>query len=334
MEGTENAEAPMSFFDLAGQNILSPMVLFFVLGAALSLARSDLSIPGSVAKLLSLYLMMSIGFRGGVEVAHHGLSAALAAALAAGVMLSFAIPFVAFVLLRIATGLSVPDAASVAAHYGSISAVTLVAVTSALGQLGIPFEGYMIAVAAAMETPAILSALFLARGGQAQAQGRGSELVREILLNGAVVMLLGSFLIGIVTGDRGQVLLKPFLVDAFPGFLCLFLLDMGLVAGRGLRDERRSLSFRLAVFAVVMPLIGGACAALLAPWIGLSTGGIAVFITLAASASYIAVPAAMRLALPQARAAIPLALSLGVTFPFNLLLGIPLYISLARAIGG
>ena len=322
----------MSFFDLAGQNILSPMVLFFVLGAALSLARSDLSIPGSVAKLLSLYLIMSIGFRGGVEVAHHGLSATLAAALAAGVMLSFAIPFVAFVLLRVATGLSVPDAASVAAHYGSISAVTLVAVTSALGELGIPFEGYMIAVAAAMETPAILSALFLARGGQAQ--GRGSELVREILLNGAVVMLLGSFLIGIVTGDRGQVLLKPFLVDAFPGFLCLFLLDMGLVAGRGLRDERRLLSFRLAVFAVVMPLIGGACAALLAPSIGLSTGGIAVFITLAASASYIAVPAAMRLALPQARAAIPLALSLGVTFPFNLLLGIPLYISLARAIGG
>ena len=322
----------MSFFDLAGQNILSPMVLFFVLGAALSLARSDLSIPGAVAKLLSLYLMMSIGFRGGVEVAHHGLSATLAAALAAGVMLSFAIPFVAFALLRAATRLSVPDAASVAAHYGSISAVTLVAVTSALGQLGIPFEGYMIAVAAAMETPAILSALFLARGGQAQ--GRGSELVREILLNGAVVMLLGSFLIGILTGDRGQVLLKPFLVDAFPGFLCLFLLDMGLVAGRGLRDERRLLSFRLAVFAVVMPLIGGACAALLAPWIGLSTGGIAVFITLAASASYIAVPAAMRLALPQANAAIPLTLSLGVTFPFNLLLGIPLYISAARAIGG
>ncbi|KAF0105624.1 MAG: hypothetical protein FD144_262 [Rhodospirillaceae bacterium] len=322
----------MSFFDLAGQNILSPMVLFFVLGAALSLARSDLSIPGSVAKLLSLYLMMSIGFRGGVEVAHHGFSATLVAALTAGVMLSFVIPFVAFVLLRAATRLSVPDAASVAAHYGSISAVTLVAVTSALGQLGIPFEGYMIAVAAAMETPAILSALFLARGGQGQ--GRGSELVREILLNGAVVMLLGSFLIGVVTGDRGQVLLKPFLVDAFPGFLCLFLLDMGLVAGRGLRDERRLLSFRLGVFAMVMPLIGGAFAALLAPRIGLSTGGIAVFITLAASASYIAVPAAMRLALPQAQAAIPLTLSLGVTFPFNLLLGIPLYIAVARWVGG
>lgn len=322
----------MSFFDLASQNILSPMVLFFVLGTALSLARSDLSIPGSVAKLLSLYLMMSIGFRGGVEVAHHGLSATLAASLAAGVMLSFAIPFLAYGLLRLATPLSVPDAASVAAHYGSISAVTLVAVTTALGQLRIPFEGYMIAVAAAMETPAILSALFLARG--AQARERRGELAREILLNGAVVMLLGSFLIGILTGDRGQALLKPFLVDAFPGFLCLFLLDMGLVAGRGLRDERRLLSLRLVVFAVVMPLIGGTGAALLAPWLGLSAGGIAVFITLAASASYIAVPAAMRLALPQANAAIPLTLSLGVTFPFNLLLGIPLYIATARAIGG
>ncbi len=322
----------MSFFDLASQNILSPMVLFFVLGTALSLARSDLSIPGSVAKLLSLYLMMSIGFRGGVEVAHHGLSVTLAASLAAGVLLSFAIPFLAYGLLRLATPLSVPDAASVAAHYGSISAVTLVAVTSALGQLRIPFEGYMIAVAAAMETPAILSALFLARGSQARE--RGGELAREILLNGAVVMLLGSFLIGILTGDRGQALLKPFLVDAFPGFLCLFLLDMGLVAGRGLRDERRLLSLRLAAFAVVMPLIGGTCAALLAPWLGLSAGGIAVFMTLAASASYIAVPAAMRLALPQANAAIPLTLSLGVTFPFNLLLGIPLYIATARAIGG
>lgn len=327
----------MSFLDLASQNLLSPMVLFFMLGAALSLARSDLSIPGSIAKLLSLYLMMSIGFRGGVEVAHHGLSSTLAAALAAGVGLSFAIPFIAFVILRALTRLSTVDAASVAAHYGSISAVTLVAVTSALGQLGIAFEGYMIAVAAAMETPAILSALLLARRDRPQAgsiSGQGPDLVREILLNGAVVMLLGSFVIGIITGDRGQVLLKPFLVDAFPGFLCLFLLDMGLVAGRGLRDERSALSLRLVGFALVMPLIGGACAAALSPVIGLSTGGTAVLITLAASASYIAVPAAMRMALPQANAAIPLTLSLGITFPFNLMFGIPIYLAAAQYLRG
>jgi uncharacterized protein len=145
-------------------------------------------------------------------------------------------------------------------------------------------------------------------------------------------MLLGSFAIGIVTGDRGMALLKPFLVDSFAGFLCLFLLDMGLVAGRGLRDGGRALSPGAVGFAVVMPLAGGACAAALSPLVGLSPGGTAILITLAASASYIAVPAAMRLALPQANAAIPLTLSLGVTFPFNLLFGIPLYIAVAQTI--
>lgn len=321
----------MTFFSLAGQNLLSPMVLFFLLGAGLSLARSDLSIPGAVAKLLSLYLMMSIGFRGGVEVAHHGPSITLAAALAAGVALSFGIPFLAYAILRVVSRLSPVDAASVSAHYGSISAVTLVAVMSVLNQMAVPFEGYMIAVAAAMETPAILSALLLAKKGDMGT--RRGELLREILLNGAVVMLLGSFAIGIVTGDRGLALLKPFLVDSFPGFLCLFLLDMGLVAGRGLRDDRRALSASVVVFAVAMPLIGGACAASLSPLVGLSAGGTAVLITLAASASYIAVPAAIRLALPEANPAIPLTLSLGVTFPFNLLFGIPLYIAVAQRLG-
>lgn len=318
----------MTYFSLAGQNLLSPMVLFFLLGAGLSLARSDLSIPGAVAKLLSLYLMMSIGFRGGVEVAHHGLSPTLAAALMSGIALSFGIPFLAYAILRVVSRMSPVDAASVSAHYGSISAVTLVAVMSVLNQMGMPFEGYMIAVAAAMETPAILSALLLAKKGNMETP-RG-ELLREILLNGAVVMLLGSFAIGIITGDRGLALLKPFLVDSFPGFLCLFLLDMGLVAGRGLRDDRRALSASVVIFAVAMPLIGGACAALLSPLVGLSAGGTAVLITLAASASYIAVPAAIRLALPDANPAIPLTLSLGVTFPFNLLFGIPLYIAVAQ----
>jgi hypothetical protein len=322
----------MSLESLALQNLLSPMVLFFVLGAALSLARSDLSIPGSIAKLLSLYLMMSIGFRGGVEVAHHGLSPTLGAAMAAGLALSFGIPFVAYGLLRTATRLPAVDAASVAAHYGSISAVTLVAVTGVLHQLGIAFEGYMIAVAAAMETPAILSALLLARRGAAGGGGPGvrAELAREILLNGAVVMLLGSFAIGALTGERGQALLKPFLVEQFPGFLCLFLLDMGLVAGRGLRDGGRSLSLPVVGFAVLMPLISATLAAALSPLVGLSAGGTAVLITLAASASYIAVPAAMRLALPEANPAIALTLSLGITFPFNLLLGIPLYVAAAQ----
>ncbi|MBL6617425.1 MAG: sodium-dependent bicarbonate transport family permease [Reyranella sp.] len=318
----------MTFLSLAHQNLLSPMVLFFALGVALAFARSDLSIPGAVAKLLSLYLMMSIGFRGGSELAHHGLSATLAAALAAGLALSFLTPFVAYLLLRLTTGLSIVDAAAVSAHYGSISAVTLVAVMGVLREMGLPFEGFMIAVAAVMETPAILSALLLAR--RQRETGHGTELAREILLNGAVVMLLGSFAIGAVTGERGSVILKPFLVDQFAGFLCLFLLDMGLVSGRGLRDGARVLSARTIAFALLMPLAGAAFASALAPFVGLSTGGTAILITLAASASYIAVPAAMRLALPAASPGLALALSLGVTFPFNLTLGIPLYVGLAQ----
>jgi len=325
----------VSLFDLASQNLLSPMVLFFVLGLLAALARSDLSVPEAVAKLLALYLLMSIGFRGGTEVSHHGLTATLGASIAAGVALSFLTPVAAFGVLRLVSRLGTVDAAAVAAHYGSISAVTLVAVTGVLTQMGVPFEGYLVAVAAAMETPAILSALLLARRGNGGAAGaRTSDLVREIGLNGSVVMLLGAFVIGAITGTRGMTMLKPFLVDPFAGFLCLFLLDMGLVAGRGLKPGLKHLSPALAGFAVVMPLIGASVAALLAMAIGLSPGGTAVFMTLAASASYIAVPAALRLALPEANPAISLTLSLGVTFPFNLVLGIPIYIATATWLTG
>ncbi len=325
----------VSLFDLASQNLLSPMVLFFVLGLLAALARSDLSIPEAVAKLLALYLMMSIGFRGGAEVGHYGLSATLGATIAAGIGLSFATPVLAFWLLRLVSRLGTVDAAAVAAHYGSISAVTLVAVTGVLTQMGVPFEGYLIAVAAAMETPAILSALLLARRGGGGSTGqKTSDLVREIGLNGSVVMLLGAFAIGAITGARGMSMLKPFLVDPFAGFLCLFLLDMGLVAGRGLKPGLKHLSGGLVAFAIFMPLIGAGVAALLATAIGLSPGGMAVFMTLAASASYIAVPAALRLALPEANPAISLTLSLGVTFPFNLVLGIPLYVAAATWLTG
>jgi hypothetical protein len=328
----------MPLLDLALQNLLSPMVLFFALGLGLTAVRSDLTIPGAVAKLLVLYLMMSIGFRGGVELAHHGLTPALFRAVAAGLVLSFGLPVVAFVLLRSATRLDRTNAASVAAHYGSISAVTFVTALGALGQLGIAWEGYMVAVAAVMETPAIVSGLLLGRAGTAAdefaTKATGGELVREVLLNGAVVMLLGSFAIGAITGTRGKAMLDPFLLQMFPGFLCLFLLDMGLVAGRGLRNGWRELQPPVVLFAVAMPLVGAAAAAAIAPLAGLSFGGTAILIVLAASASYIAVPAAMQLALPKANAAIPLTLSLGITFPFNLIVGIPLYIAAARAIAG
>lgn len=323
----------MNLADLAVQNLTSPMVLFFVVGLVAAFAKSDLTVPESIAKFLSLYLLMSIGFRGGVEVAHFGLGSQLVATIAAGVALSFLMPFIAYAILTRSSRLTPIDAAAVAGHYGSISAVTFAAVTGALAQVRLPFEGYLVAVAAAMETPAIMSALHLARPHRSAAEtANGGNVWHEVMLNGSVVTLLGAFVVGIISGPPGLATVKPFLVDLFPGFLCLFLLDMGLVAGRGLQRGRRHLSLSLGVFAVVMPLIGATLAAVLSMMIGLSAGGMAVFMTLAASASYIAVPAALRLALPEANPAISLTMSLGLTFPFNLLVGIPLYISVASAL--
>jgi uncharacterized protein len=315
-------------------------VLFFALGLASSLARSDLTVPEAVAKFLALYLMMAIGFKGGVAVAKSGVDLKLVAVMLAGIVLSAIIPLIGFVLLKLSTRLSTVDAAAVAAHYGSISIVTFVAATQTLTSLNLPFEGYLIAVAAVMETPAILTALFLARKARAESglhdseeQGMG-ELLREIGLNGSVVMLIGSFFIGWITGERGMIAVSPFVNDLFFGMICLFLLDMGLIAGRGMREGMKVLSWPAIAFGLYMPLISAALAGLACLMLGLSVGGTALMITLAASASYIAVPAAMRLALPEAKPSIYLTLSLGVTFPFNLALGIPFYVWLASLVKG
>ncbi len=318
-----------SALDLAVSNIVSPMVLFFVLGLAATLARSDLSIPEAIAKAMALYLMMSIGFKGGVGVALHGVSAKLVLALLAGIILSAAIPLIAFRLLMMTSDLPRVDAAAVAAHYGSISIVTFLAATQALDMRGIKFDGYMVAVAAAMETPAIIAALWLARTGESRMD---RTTLREVMLNGSIVMLVGSFLIGISTGADGLKAIAAFIVDPFKGILCLFLLDMGIIAGRGLREGHKNLTLPVVLFGLYMPLVGGAFGALASWLVGLSFGSTALLITLAASASYIAVPAALRLALPEARPAIYLPLSLGVTFPFNLTLGIPLYVAVAAAL--
>lgn len=324
---------------LAGANLLSPPVLFFTLGFAASFARSDLEVPQAVAKALSLYLLLAIGFKGGVAVASHGLDTKLLSTLAAGIVLSAAIPFLAFALLRIVTNLPRVDAVAVAAHYGSISIVTFAAATSVLATAGIDYEGYLVAVAAVMETPAIVSALLLLRwsgandGSGENANASAGELWQEIALNGSIVLLTGAFVIGWVTGEKGLDDIAGFVVDPFKGVLCLFLLDMGLVAGRGMRQGARDLSLPLVGFGIVMPLIGGVLGAGVAAVIGLSAGGAMLMATLAASASYIAVPAAMRLAIPEARPSIYLSLSLGVTFPFNLTLGIPVYVILGNIAG-
>ena len=291
------------------------MVLFFVLGLAATLARSDLSIPEAIAKAMSIYLMMAIGFKGGASVAQHGLDAKLGLAILAGVTLSAAIPIIAFRLLIATSNLPRVDAAAIAAHYGSISIVTFLAATQALELSGIKFEGYMVAVAAAMETPAIIAALWLARTRESRMDG---TTMREVMLNGSIVMLVGSFLIGVVTGADGMKAISAFIVDPFKGILCLFLLDMGIIAGRGLREGRKNLTVPVVLFGLYMPLIGGALGAVASWLVGLSLGSTALMITLAASASYIAVPAALRLALPEARPAIYLPLSLGVTFPWLL----------------
>ncbi len=332
----------MGLASIAIDNLLSPMVLFFLLGVLAAAARSDLSIPESVGKAMALYLMFAIGFKGGAGVSAHGVGADLVLAMAFGVLLSFAIPVLAFALLRLTTGLSRVDAAAVAAHYGSISVVTFVAATEALKTLGITYDGYMVAVVAIMETPAIVAALWLVRrgdgngssGSQSSKGALSGEALREVLFNGSVVLLMGAFFIGWITGEDGLEDVSPLIVDPFKGVLCLFLLDMGLVAARGFRSARDALNLRLFLFGIYMPLIGAALATIVVSLLDMSPGSAALMVVLAASASYIAVPAAMRLTLPEARPAIYLTLSLGVTFPFNLVFGIPLYITAAGWVAG
>lgn len=319
---------------LAGENLLSPMILFFALGLCAALARSELTVPEAAAKALSIYLLFAIGFKGGVAVADYGPDARLLAALAGGIALSFLIPFVAFGMLRMMTRMSRLDAAAVAAHYGSISIVTFVTATSVLTGRGLEPEGYMVAVAAAMEAPAIISALWLATRGAGGASRMDADLWREILLNGSIVLLVGSFVIGMVTGADGMARIESFIVSPFQGVLCLFLLDMGLVAGRGLRASRGALGAGAVAFGLLMPVVGAALGLGMGLMLGVSAGGVALFMTLAASASYIAVPAAMRVALPEANPSIYLTLSLGVTFPFNLTIGIPAYVAVATALTG
>jgi len=325
-----------TILNIAADNLLSPLILFFVLGMFASLARSDLSVPEAVAKGLSLYLLFAIGFKGGVSVAESGVNAALALALLAGVVLSAVLPLVAFGLLRTITTLDRTDAAAVAGHYGSISIVTFVAASAVLIDRGIESEGYMVAVAAAMEAPAILSALWIAArtGRSVETDEVDSGIWREILLNGSIVLLLGAFAIGWITGPEGMEEVSGFIVDPFKGVLALFLLDMGLIAGRGLRTSRGVLGPGTLAFGVLMPPIGASFGLAAGLLLGLSTGGLALLMVLSASASYIAVPAAMRVALPEANPSIYLTLSLGVTFPFNLTLGIPLYLAVATAVTG
>ena len=321
-----------SVLTLAAQNLISPIILSFVLGLLAALARSDLNFPEAIAKGISLYLLFAIGFKGGASVAAYGADLRLLAALMAGVALSFLLPFVAYALLRSIATVSVVDAAAIAGHYGSISIVTFVAASTVLSGIGVATEGYMVAVAAAMEAPAIVSALWLASRRGENAGRMDANLWREGLLNGSVVLVIGAFAVCWTTRKDGLARIEGFIVSPFKGVLCLFLLDMGIVAGRGLKNSRGVLTSGIVAFGILMPLIGATLGLAISAALGLSLGGAVLMMVLSASASYIAVPAAMRVALPQANPSISLALSLGITFPFNITVGIPLYLAVAQAL--
>ncbi len=236
-------------------SLLVPTILFFVLGMAAAGARSDLSIPDGAAKVMSIYLLFAIGFKGGASLIANDITWQIVATLFAGAILSFLLPFVAFFLLRLMTKLDDLNAAAVAGHYGSISIVTFVTASSLLELNGIVAEGYLVAVAAVMEVPAILSALWIAGNRGLRTQSR-RKLVRDIIGNGSIVLLAGSFLIGAITGQEGLKELKPFIIVPFTGILCLFLLDMGLSTGRSLVEHHRSLTPGLFGFGCIMPLVG------------------------------------------------------------------------------
>lgn len=318
--------------DSLTSTLLSAPILFFLLGALAAVARSDLAIPETIAKGMSLYLMAAIGLKGGVEVARSGVGSELATALAAGFLLSAAIPFMVAPVLRLVGRLDRMNSGAVAAHYGSVSVVTFVTASQVYGNEGFAIAGFMVAVLAMMETPAILSGLLIARGGSSQ-RLLDSSVLHEVLFNGSVVLLLGSFAIGLLVGPAGFEPIEPVFRTGFTGILCLFLLDMGLIAARRIMQSR-SLSVRLVFLAILFPLVNGTIGVAVGLVIGLEPSSAAALGILAASASYIAVPAAMRMSLPQADAGLYLAMSLGVTFPFNIIFGIPLFRWLAENMGG
>jgi hypothetical protein len=313
-------------------NILNPPVLFFFLGMLAIFAKSDLEIPPPVPKLLSLYLLFAIGFKGGVELVKSGISQQVLLTLLAAVAMACVVPLYTFFILKIK--LDPYNAAAIAATYGSISAVTFITASSFLQQLNIDFDGYMVAALALMESPAIIVGLILVnlftkgRGleeDDSVEQFRWSEVLQEAFLNGSVFLLVGSLLIGVLTGERGWQVLSPFTQDLFYGILTFFLLDMGLVAAKRIKDLEKT-GFFLIAFAILIPIFNAGVGLLIARAIAMPQGDALLFAVLCASASYIAVPAAMRLTVPEANPSLYISTALAVTFPFNIIFGIPLYL--------
>lgn len=322
-------------------NLSSPPLLFFFLGVAAVIVRSDLEIPAQVAKALSLYLLFAIGFKGGVALAESSIDSEVVFTLLAAIALSALVPVYIFFLMK--KFLSVADAAAIAATYGSVSAVTFVTAASYLDIQGIEWSGYLVAAMALMESPAIIMGILLynrySRGDAAPGNSFSwKQLLNEALFNGSVFLILGSMLIGWTTGTTGMSQVEPLVKGLFMGLLCLFLLDMGIVAARRFKDLQRTGDDRagarpiklLLVAGLALPLLNALLGVGVTALLGLGEGDALLFVILVASGSYIAVPAAMRLALPEANPGTYLTMSLAITFPFNLLIGIPTYHALIK----
>ena len=335
------------------QNFLDPAILFFVFGVAAGLMRSNLEVPQPIARFLSLYLLMALGLKGGFALSKSGLTTEVAAGLACAVALALAVPLLAYALLRRLVGPF--DAVGIAATYGSVSAVTFITAVQFLEQQGTPAGGHMAAAMALMESPAILIGVVLANmlrreavagaavgvhvqaGGAAVLGAAGApaavsfgKVLHESFTDGAQLLLLGAMVVGLVSGAQGEAVMQPFTGDLFKGMLAFFLLDMGLHTARHV-GALRSMSAWLLAYAIAAPLVHAILALGLAGVAGLGVADAALLSVLAASASYIAVPAVLRHAVPEAQPALYVGLSLGLTFPFNILLGIPLYHAMAQA---
>jgi len=321
-------------------NLLIPAVLFFALGFLAQGVKSDLKFPPELAKALSIYLLLGIGLKGGIELSHAQLGEAVEAVVAA-LVLGFALPILAYAIL-LAGRIDKLNASAIAAHYGSVSAGTFLTAIAYLNAQQITYESYPVIMLAIMESPAIIVGLLLARFSRGSAkhhdedarENHMGELLRDAFTNGSVILLFGGMVIGFVVKPDSLATITPFFGMMFMGALSLFLLEMGMEAGKRIGEFKR-VGWFLVAFGVLMPLIGGAAGLLVGHyWLQFGVGGVLLVAVLGASASYIAVPPAMRLAIPEANPSYYLTLSLGVTFPFNVIVGIPLYHYFAARLTG
>lgn len=314
-------------FSLLFENLTNPALLFFVLGIVAVYVKSDLEIPENTSKFISLYLLFSIGFKGGQELAHSHFTIDILWSIAFGVLIAGLIPLYTFFILK--RKFSIENSGAIAAAYGSVSAVTFVTAISFLEIQNYNFSGHMVAVMALMEAPAIIIGVILIRlfSKEGVQKTKMSTLIKHSFTNGSVLLILGSLVIGFLASEQQALGIKPFTTDIFKGFLALFLLDMGIVSGRKLNDFFKSGWFSI-FFAIVFPLINGCIVAFLSQFISDDVGNRFIFAVLAASASYIAVPAAMKIAVPKANPGIFLPMALAVTFPFNITFGMPIYFSI------